>query len=123
MVFIAAGYPREIQKWIDTNSGLESRFTKTIHFEDYTGEEMARIFLMKAKKDMLELSPEAETEMRRYFDDLYANRGRNFANAREVNNYFDEVKRNQSSRLSKRLDAADFDPNEYKRLEISDFSL
>ena len=34
MVCIAAGYPHEIRQWIDTNSGLESRFTKVIHFED-----------------------------------------------------------------------------------------
>lgn len=31
MVCIAAGYPHEIRQWIDTNSGLESRFTKVIH--------------------------------------------------------------------------------------------
>lgn len=116
MVFIAAGYPREIQEWIDTNSGLESRFTKTIYFEDYTGREMADIFRMKASKDQLTLTPEADSVMVEYFDNLYANRGRNFANAREVNNYFDNVKRRQSSRLKKRMEEPGFNINEYKLL-------
>ncbi len=119
MVFIAAGYPREMRQWIDTNSGLESRFTKTIHFEDYNGEELAKIFLMKARKDQLELTPEAETAMRGYFNDRYLNRGKNFANAREVNNYFDRVKRNQSTRLA-RL-GRDIPVEMYKELIIEDF--
>ncbi|GHT52767.1 hypothetical protein AGMMS49982_13860 [Bacteroidia bacterium] len=122
MVFIAAGYPREIQGWINTNSGLESRFTKTIHFEDYTGEEMAEIFMMKAKKDQLELTPEAENLMHAYFDDLYNNRSNNFANAREVNNYFDKVKKNQSTRLRKRMEADDFNAAEFKQLIDEDMA-
>ncbi|MCL1822232.1 MAG: AAA family ATPase, partial [Prolixibacteraceae bacterium] len=121
MVFVAAGYPREMQQWIDTNSGLESRFTKKIHFEDYTGDELAKIFRMKAQKDHLELTPEAETAMQNYFNDLYENRGKNFANAREVNNYFDRVKKNQSTRLAKIMNNADFDSNAFKELIVDDF--
>lgn len=121
MIFIAAGYPREMQDWIDTNSGLESRFTKKIHFEDYTGENLAEIFLMKAKKDQLELTPEAETAMRNYFNNLYENRGRNFANAREVNNYFDKIKKNQSARLAQIIGASDFDKDALKQLIKEDF--
>ncbi|MDR1756114.1 MAG: AAA family ATPase [Culturomica sp.] len=122
MVFVAAGYPREMQQWIDTNSGLESRFTKTIHFEDYTGDDLAKIFLMKAGKDQLELTPEAETEMRSYFNDLYENRGKNFANAREVNNYFDRVKRNQSTRIARVMNDPGFDQNAFKQLILEDFN-
>jgi SpoVK/Ycf46/Vps4 family AAA+-type ATPase len=121
MVFIAAGYPREIQQWINTNSGLESRFTKTIHFEDYTGEELARIFQMKASNDQLHLTPEADLVMKDYFNSLFENRSRNFANAREVGNYFNRVKRKQSSRLEKRMHEPDFDKNEYKELRVEDF--
>ena len=121
MVFIAAGYPREIQQWIDTNSGLESRFTKKIIFEDYNGDQLAEIFLMKAAKDQLKLTSEAEATMRKYFNDLFENRGRNFANAREVNNYFDRIKKNQSGRLFKIMNNPDFDKNEFKQLIVEDF--
>lgn len=121
IVFIAAGYPYEIQQWINTNSGLESRFTKTIHFEDYNGEEMAQIFMMKATNDQLQLTPEAETVMKEYFHNLYLHRGHNFANAREVENFFKRVKRRQSSRLEKRMFEPDFNKNEYKVLCVEDF--
>lgn len=116
MVCIAAGYPREIRQWIDTNSGLESRFTKVIHFEDYNPDELAQIFRMKVKKDKLTLTPEAENAMHVYFTDLYNRRERNFANAREVNNYFDRVKKNQSSRLRHEMERPDFDPASYSIL-------
>ncbi|MPN54260.1 hypothetical protein SDC9_201930 [bioreactor metagenome] len=77
---------------------------------------MADIFRMKASKDQLSLTPEADSVMVEYFDNLYANRGRNFANAREVNNYFDNVKRRQSSRLKQRMEEPGFNKEEYKLL-------
>ena len=108
MVFIAAGYPREMQEWIDSNSGLESRFTKKLHFEDYKPDELSAIFLIKAEKDQLTLTPEAETLMRQYFANLFANRSKNFANVREVNNYFEKVKKRQSARLSPKINTPEF---------------
>lgn len=121
IVVIAAGYEREIDRWVNTNPGLKDRFTKKIHFEDYTGEEMAQIFLIKAANDQLYLTPEAEEVMRVYFNDLSDNRGTNFANARHVGNYFDQVKRKQSGRLEKRMDDPDFNIEEYKKLTVDDF--
>ena len=120
MVVIAAGYPREIKEWINTNSGLESRFNKTIYFEDYTGEELADIFFLKAEKDQLTLTPEAEKAMREYFCNLFMNRSRNFGNAREVNNFFSIVKRNQSRRLVSQMNNPDFDLDELKLLILED---
>lgn len=99
MVSIAAGYPREMRQWINTNSGLESRYTRTIQFEDYTGEELAQIFRLKVKGKGLKLTPDADAEMVKYFNTLVYNKGANFANAREANNFFDRVKLNQGRRL------------------------
>jgi hypothetical protein len=59
--------------------------------------------------------------MKDYFNSLFENRSRNFANAREVGNYFNRVKRKQSSRLEKRMHEPDFDKNEYKELRVEDF--
>ena len=47
---------------------------------------------------------------------IYIRRERNFANAREVNNYFDRVKKNQSSRLRHEMERPDFDPASYSIL-------
>ena len=44
LAVIAAGYPDEMAMLIDTNPGLRSRFTRTIHFPDFTTEELIAIF-------------------------------------------------------------------------------
>ena len=98
-VCIAAGYTREMSDFLASNSGLQSRFNKTITFEDYGPDALAEIFRRKAQKENFLLSPEADAAMQQCFDTLYANRTRNFGNAREVNNIFQKVKENQSQRI------------------------
>jgi SpoVK/Ycf46/Vps4 family AAA+-type ATPase len=101
LVCIAAGYPREIQQWLDTNSGASSRFTREIVFDDYSAEELATIFRNIATKNKMNLDPEADEEMLRYFTKKVNNKSKNFANAREARNYYDRVKLNQGRRLKK----------------------
>jgi len=101
MICIAAGYEREMKEFLDANSGLASRFNETIHFADYGPDALAEIFLMKAKKQKFTLTPDAEAAMRQHFNHLYAHRDQNFGNAREVNNYFEKVKRKQAKRINK----------------------
>ena len=48
---VAAGYPTEMRELIDSNPGLKSRFTRTIHFPDYDTDELVAIFeLISAKQ-------------------------------------------------------------------------
>lgn len=100
IVCIAAGYTREMNQWLASNSGLASRFSKTITFDDYNPDELADIFIRLAQKEELTLTPQAEECMRRHFTLLYQNRNANFGNAREVNNFFKLVKERQSARLT-----------------------
>ena len=41
---IVAGYEDEMSEFIESNPGLRSRFPKTIHFPDYTDDELVAIF-------------------------------------------------------------------------------
>ena len=51
LAVVAAGYPDEMRKLIEANPGLESRFTRTIDFPDYTTTSCVAIFdSMSAKK-------------------------------------------------------------------------
>ncbi len=120
MVCIAAGYPREMQQWINLNSGLERRFTRTIRFEDYNEDELATIFLNIVKKNGMRLDEDAEKEMRRYFKVLVYNKGANFGNAAEAVKYFNRVKINQGARLRKSMQSDGFNRDELFLLKYDD---
>ncbi|MDP2302910.1 MAG: AAA family ATPase [Ignavibacteria bacterium] len=100
-VVIVAGYTQQMKDFLETNPGLLSRFTKTIHFDDYNGKEMAQIYeKLVTEKDML-LEGEAASNLVEYFEELYDKRDKNFGNAREVRNIFESSLQKQSARLSK----------------------
>ena len=98
-VVISAGYQREMEEFLNTNSGLRSRFSDTINFEDYNGEELTRIFELFAKKNSYQLGEGVAEKVRAYFDKIYAERDKNFGNARTARGYYNKVVENQSSRL------------------------
>ena len=101
-VCIAAGYTYEMQAFIAENSGFESRFPERnrITFDDYTPEELFRIFMIHANKGGYVLDPMAENAVRGKLTMMYNNRGRTFGNGREARNLFDEVKSNLATRLA-----------------------
>jgi hypothetical protein len=53
------------------------------------------------KKGQYTMSPEVQGILKNHFDKLYANRGENFGNARDVRNFFEKIKRRQSMRISR----------------------
>ena len=49
LVVVLAGYTKEMQQFLQANSGLASRFPNQIEFPDYTAEELWRITALQAK--------------------------------------------------------------------------
>ena len=90
-----------MERFINSNPEVESRFKNFIHFADYKGEELFKIFELQLKKNDYVLTPDAETKLKGYLNNLYENRDRNFANGRDVRNLFEEIIERQASRLAK----------------------
>ena len=90
-VCICAGYTREMQVFLDANTGLRSRLVKKITFDDYSADELYRIFLGICAKKGLILGAGAAEAARAKLQDLYAQRDWDFGNAREVRTFIGEV--------------------------------
>ncbi len=99
LVVVVAGYDDLMHKFIDSNPGLKSRFTTYLHFSDYNGEQLMRIFKGLCEKNQFVLAPDAEEMLTKYFDELYEHRDRNFGNGRDVRNVFEEIVKRQSVRI------------------------
>lgn len=100
LVVIIAGYTNEMKRFIDSNPGLRSRFNRYINFPDYTGNELAQIFMMYMRKNQYTLSKDAEGYLKQRFDDAVAHKDRNFGNARYARNVFEKSIQAQANRLA-----------------------
>ncbi len=100
LVVIAAGYPEPMERFISSNPGLESRFGKYFHFEDYNGEELMKIFESLCAKNQYEPDEEARRFAAELFESMYEDRDDNFGNARDVRNIFERAVANHSDRLA-----------------------
>ena len=100
LIVVVAGYDGPMEKFINSNPGLQSRFNKYFCFPDYNGEQLLYIFKKKKKKNGYALTEEAEAEAKAMFEELYENRGENFGNGRDVRNVFEDTVVRQSNRVA-----------------------
>ena len=120
MVVIIAGYKDEMKKFMDMNSGLESRFNRTVEFPDYTAAELSSIFRSMAKKAKYTLSPDVEKWLDPFVRVRTEKRPRHFGNARWARNLFEKSVERQSVRL---LGQPDCPKEELLTLRMSDVGI
>ena len=111
-ICIVAGYTDQMHEFIDSNPGLKSRFTQTIHFDDYTPDELTDIFLHLAKGKNFSIDDTTRAAIHRQFEQLYLRRDKNFGNAREARRIFDETVERQSQRLVTLMNDSGFKEND-----------
>ena len=88
LVVIFAGYTKEMQDFINSNSGIASRIGYTLDFKDYTEDELVEILKGMVKKSGFEITNEALDKVRVIIKD---NKDRpNFGNARFIRNLFEK---------------------------------
>lgn len=94
---IVAGYTKEMAEFLDTNSGLASRFAKTLEFENYSPTELVLIANRICKSDDYVLAPGMDDALLEWFGSI--ERGQNFGNAREARKLLEGMRKAQSGRL------------------------
>lgn len=100
LVVIAAGYPEQMKQFLATNPGLESRFTRFIHFDDYHVADLWQIFERMCKANTYSLTQEARANLAILCNRAYSTREKNFGNARFVRNAYEKTLGNHADRLA-----------------------
>lgn len=100
LIVIVAGYPEPMERFINSNPGLHSRFSRFVEFPDYDARELCRIFSGMCRKHGLRLMPALREKVIHHFHFLSGQRTDNFGNARLVRNCFESVINSQASRLA-----------------------
>jgi Holliday junction resolvasome RuvABC ATP-dependent DNA helicase subunit len=89
LVVIFAGYTKEMQAFLNANSGIVSRIGYTLDFKDYTSEELLKIFEGMVKKAGFSITKDACDEVVKVID-KYRNT-KNFGNARFARNLYEKT--------------------------------
>ncbi len=107
IVVIMAGYPDEMEQLVSANPGLRSRFPKSIHFPDYTADDLIAIFRMQCEKGGYIPTDEAIEAVRGHLDAVPRDKG--FGNGRVSRNLFEAAVARQASRIVEIDDPTDVD--------------
>ncbi|MFJ1701008.1 right-handed parallel beta-helix repeat-containing protein [Streptomyces sp. NPDC087532] len=100
---VVAGYSGEMERFLASNPGLASRFSRTVHFDDYTADELVSIVLGQCTRDGYECVPETVDGLRHLF--TTTPRGADFGNARFARKVMESMVTRQAGRLSRMPEA------------------
>jgi Holliday junction resolvasome RuvABC ATP-dependent DNA helicase subunit len=100
LVVIVAGYPQQMKEFLATNPGLESRFTRFIHFDDYHVADLCNIYERMCMANSYSLTQQARANLAILFNRGYAKKDEKFGNARFVRNVYEKTLGNHADRLA-----------------------
>ena len=100
MVVILAGYSDEMASMIRSNPGLSSRINTRIEFDDYSPQQMGRIFESMCRDNQYELPADARHRLLLGFNQLHSLRDRHFGNGRLARNVFEDSVRGLADRVA-----------------------
>jgi SpoVK/Ycf46/Vps4 family AAA+-type ATPase len=129
LIVIVAGYTANMNDFLQSNPGLESRFPNHIDFPDYSPSELCRVFTAMARDHGMKCTPELRRKLLLHYSLACRERGEGWGNGRDVRNLFENAITRQATRISAKsdfsrsaltlIDAADIserDEAEYCRL-------
>jgi Holliday junction resolvasome RuvABC ATP-dependent DNA helicase subunit len=100
LVVIVAGYPDEMTRFLESNPGLASRFSRRFEFDDFDPGELEAIFMRFVSETGMNVTDSAIAKLRVYLKVAYDRRDKYFGNGRLVRNLFERALENQANRLS-----------------------
>jgi SpoVK/Ycf46/Vps4 family AAA+-type ATPase len=118
-IVIAAGYSQNMERFMESNPGLKSRFDRIFHFDDFTAEDLYVIAMNQLKDQNIIPEPKAADHLMKYIDFMYKTRDKYFGNGRAVRRVIEESIRNQHLRLAS-IDASDRKDNDVETLTFED---
>jgi stage V sporulation protein K len=121
LVVIVAGYPRLMNRFLDSNPGLRSRFSREITFPDYSTDELLAITAKFLAENEYTVGEGAADTLRRIL--AAPERGEGFGNARFARTLFEQALNAQALRLARveGAELADLDRDELMTLRTEDF--
>ena len=120
LIVILAGYPNEMEDFINSNPGLRSRFNRYIFFPDYSSTELLDIFHLNVTKNEYVITTEADDYLKKKLDHVVQNKRKDFGNARYVRNYFESAIEHQANRLASDVNLT---PEKLSELTIEDIDI
>ena len=120
IAIIVAGYPKEMNTFIESNPGLKSRFSDYFHFEDYMPDELFQIALYAAAQKQLTIAEDAKFYLQEQLTDAYRKRDNSFGNARFVNAVIEEAKQDMGIRLMKSTNMDSLTKEDLSTLTLAD---
>jgi len=91
---IVAGYPDEMNHFINSNPGLKSRFKLFYHFTDYMPQELSKIAEFAATEMEVVFTDKAKVKIDEIITEAFRNRDKAFGNARFIYDLVEKSKIN-----------------------------
>lgn len=99
LVVIVAGYENQMQRFIDSNPGLASRFNRYLRFNNYAPSELFEILNRLCVSSNYCLPTDAELRMLPIFEQKISEQGERFGNGRYIRNLFERIIESQAHRV------------------------
>ncbi|MFG2547996.1 right-handed parallel beta-helix repeat-containing protein [Streptomyces sp. NPDC048594] len=98
VVVIAAGYPEDMERLIDSNPGLASRFTRTLRFDDYSSQDLVRIVEHQAARHEYRIGDDTAAALLDHFGSIA--RTERFGNGRTARQVFQQMTEQHAMRVA-----------------------
>jgi AAA+ superfamily predicted ATPase len=101
LVVVAAGYPDEMEIFIQSNPGLQSRFNRYFKFDHYEVDALLKIFKLYTERADFVLAKDAEEKLLEIIECVHEKKHSGFGNARTMRNLFEKIIERQANRVVK----------------------